>query len=241
MLNPELDAAALAAEFAKDGRVRIRRLLEPGIAERVGEYCRTQLPFNFIFNLGGRNYVWSTADVAQKSKEELQKIQRDIWSEAQRGNGFQYGGYVMRMADRNTSDEALSYLHSLFDFLNSARMLEFIMQVTGSDDLVSADAPYTRYIPGQYLTRHRDIVDAQGRKFAYVLGFSRNWHPDWGGLLQFYEEDGTPRDAWVPEFNCLNLFATRHIHAVTYVTPFAGEPRLSLTGWFRSVPLDADT
>jgi len=146
----------------------------------------------------------------------------------------------MRMADRHTDDEALRYLHELFDFLNSRQMLDFIMQVTGSVDLVSADAQYTRYIPGQYLTRHRDVVETQGRKFAYVLGFSRDWHPDWGGLLQFYQEDGTPRDAWTPEFNCLNLFATRHIHAVTYVTPFAGEARLSLTGWFRSVPLEAD-
>jgi Rps23 Pro-64 3,4-dihydroxylase Tpa1-like proline 4-hydroxylase len=69
-----------------------------------------------------------------------------------------------------------------------------------------------------------------------VLGLSKAWHPDWGGLLQFYEEDGTPGDAWIPHFNCLNLFDIRHIHSVTYVTPFAGEPRLSLTGWFRSTP-----
>ena len=240
MLNPDLDPNALAAQFRLDDRVRIRGLLDPAVADRAAEICRNRLPFNFLFNLNGRNQVWTNADVSRKSAEELQRIQRDIWSEAQRGIGFQYGGYAMRMADRNSGDEALDYLHGLFDFLNSAEMLDFIMQVTGSNELVSADAQYTRYIPGQYLTRHRDVVEAQGRKFAFVLGFSRNWHPDWGGLLQFFEEDGTPRDAWAPEFNCLNVFATRHIHSVTYVTPFAGEPRLSLTGWFRSVPLEAD-
>lgn len=240
MLNPDLDIDALAAEYRSDQRVRIRNVLDPEVAERVRTFCQAGVPYNFVFNLQGQNYVWSNQDVAGKSEAELQQLQKDIWAEARRGVGFQYGGYVMRLADRDTSDEALQYLHSVFDVMNGAQMLGLIMKVTGRDDLVAADAQYTRYIPGQYLTRHRDVVEVQGRKFAYVLGLSKNWHPDWGGLLQFYEEDGTPRDAWAPEFNCLNLFATRHIHAVTYVTPFAGEPRLSLTGWFRSIPLEAD-
>jgi Rps23 Pro-64 3,4-dihydroxylase Tpa1-like proline 4-hydroxylase len=65
---------------------------------------------------------------------------------------------------------------------------------------------------GQYLTRHRDDIEGTTRRLAYVFGFTRRWHPDWGGLLQFYEDDGTPRDAWVPAFNRLSLFAIRHVH-----------------------------
>ena len=111
-------------------------------------------------------------------------------------------------------------------------MLDFVKQVSGRNDVVSADAQYTRYSAGQYLTRHRDVVDRPPRRLAYVLGFTRNWHPDWGGLLQFYEDNGTPRDAWAPAFNRLVLFDVRHVHAVTYVAPFAGAARLSLTGWY---------
>jgi len=29
----------------------------------------------------------------------------------------------------------------------------------------------------------------------------------------------------------------RHVHSVTFVTPFSTQPRLSLTGWFREIPL----
>jgi len=34
----------------------------------------------------------------------------------------------------------------------------------------------------------------------------------------------------------LSLFDVRHVHSVTYVAPFAGAPRLSITGWFRAGP-----
>jgi Rps23 Pro-64 3,4-dihydroxylase Tpa1-like proline 4-hydroxylase len=53
-------------------------------------------------------------------------------------------------------------------------------------------------------------------------------------LLQFFEDDGTPRDAWAPQFNSMSLFDVRHVHSVTFIAPFALEPRLSLTGWFRA-------
>ena len=33
MLNPNLDRAALAAEFSRDGRVRIKDVLDPDVAE----------------------------------------------------------------------------------------------------------------------------------------------------------------------------------------------------------------
>ncbi len=91
---------------------------------------------------------------------------------------------------------------------------------------------YTRYTAGQYLTRHSDNITEEGRRVAFVFSFSRAWHPDWGGMLQFYEGDGTPRDAWMPEFNTLALFDVRHIHSVSYVAPFAAATRYSLTGWF---------
>ena len=113
-------------------------------------------------------------------------------------------------------------------------MLSFISTVSGRNDLKSADAHFTRFTPGQFLTRHRDENTNEQRRLAYVLSLSKNWHPDWGGLLQFFEDDGTPRNAWVPQFNTLSLFDIRHVHSVTFIAPFALEPRLSVTGWFRA-------
>jgi Rps23 Pro-64 3,4-dihydroxylase Tpa1-like proline 4-hydroxylase len=144
---------------------------------------------------------------------------------------------MMRRKHGDTDDEDIRYLHSVFEFLNSEEMLGFISEVTGQKDLKSASAQYTRYTPGHFLTRHRDDVTEEKRRIAYVLAFSKEWHPDWGGLLQFYEDDGTARDAWVPEFNSIALFDVRHVHSVSYVTPFTKQPRISLTGWFRAKEL----
>ena len=90
---------------------------------------------------------------------------------------------------------------------------------------------------GYKMNRARADTGDERRRLAYVISFTRNWHPDWGGLLQFFEDDGTPRDAWAPMFNSMALFDVRHVHSVTFVAPFHGQPRLSLTGWFRAKPL----
>mgnify|MGYP006212134943 CR=1 FL=1 len=51
--------------------------------------------------------------------------------------------------------------------------------MTGRGDLKRADAQYTRYSAGQYLTRHSDDIYGQSRRIAYVFGFTRAWHPDY--------------------------------------------------------------
>ena len=236
MLNTLLNTDLLAQQFRVDERVHIQNILDPGIAQQIREYCLSEVQYELVHFRNGKVHSWTGADVNGKTPADMQKVQQDIWREARKGIGFQYSGYMMRKADRASSNEKLRFLHKVFEFLNGDEMLNFVSQVTGRTDLRSADAQYTRYTAGQFLTRHRDTVAGKDRRIAYVMGFSKNWHPDWGGLLQFYEQDGTPRDVWTLEFNCLNLFGIQHIHAVTYVTPFAGEPRLSLTGWFRSTP-----
>ena len=72
---------------------------------------------------------------------------------------------------------------------------------------------------------------------ANVITLRSGWHPDWGGWIKLYEDDGTPRDAWSPGLNVLSLFDVRHVHSVTYVAPYAKAPRLSVTGWFLATPL----
>jgi len=232
MLNPNLDIDALASEYARDDRLRIENLLDPAFAERLHTACRDDVPYEFICHVDGNNVVIPEEELRQMSRDEQNELQKQMVNEASRGVGFFYSGYQMVRAQTDTDDPKLAFLHSMFDFVNSEEMLSVIAAVTGQAGLVGADAHYTRYTPGQYLTRHKDVVEREGRRIAYVMGFSKNWHPDWGGLLHFFEDDGTPRDVWIPTFNSLVLFNVRHVHSVSYVTPFAKEQRLSLTGWF---------
>lgn len=236
MLNQSLDRKALAGQFAMDGRIRIADVLKPEVAARIHEYCLSDAPFSFVYVMDSARRVSSAKEMAAMNNDEHRAMQRKLYEAASRGEGFLYRGYMMRRADKDTDNQKLKFLHEFFEYINGPDMLAFVSEVSGRDDLKSADAQYTLYTPGHYLTRHRDVVASHDRRVAYVFGFSQNWHPDWGGLLQFYRDDGTPRDAWTPTFNSLVLFDIRHVHAVTYVTPFALGPRLSLTGWFRSQP-----
>lgn len=231
MLNPDLDRRLLADQYRRDQRILIDNVLRREVAERVRAICAEQVRFDFVYFLDGAVRVTPEQDMASLDAAGKAQLSQELMRNAAKGVGYLYCGYVMDPS-RAGSPGDLRYLYEVYEFLNSRDMLDFIGGITGRSDLVRADAQYTRYTAGQYLTRHRDDIEGTTRRLAYVFGFTRRWHPDWGGLLQFYEDNGTPRDAWMPAFNRLSLFDTRHVHSVSYVTPFAGEARLSLTGWF---------
>lgn len=233
MLNPDLDKASLAARYGEDGRVRIEGLFETSVAERLRAACSSRLRYDFLFHMQGNNYVLSHAEMQQMTDEQARQMKEAVAQAASGGVGFYYCGYKLGRENRDTDDDELRFLHEVFDFLNGNEMLQLVRDITGVTELASADAQYTRYTPGHFLTRHRDDSTREDRRVAYVYSMSRGWHPDWGGLLQFFSDDGAPRDAWTPTFNALALFDVRHVHSVTFVTPFAREPRYSLTGWFR--------
>ena len=231
MLNPALDRDALAEQYRRDRRIAIDNVLQEDVAERVRAICSGNVPFDFAYALDGTNRIASLQEMAELTATTKAELSKALLEDATKGIGFLYCRYEVKR-DTPVTDPDLQFLHEVVEYLNSAEMLDFVKHVSGRKDVVRADAQYTRYSAGQYLTRHRDVVDGPPRRLAYVLGFTRYWHPDWGGLLQFYEDNGTPRDAWAPAFNRLVLFDVRHVHAVTYVAPFAGAARLSLTGWF---------
>lgn len=233
MLNPDLDATALATQYEQDQRLRIGNLLLPSAARNLLDSV-SAVPFEYTFHVNGQNHRASKPEMLALSAEQRQKLQSDMHAAAAEGIGFFYASYRLTASRRAAAEDALLRVHELLDFLNSDEMLAFVSRVSGRDDLRSADGQVTAYTPGHYLTRHRDRIDGEERRLAYVLGLTEEWHPDWGGLLQFYDDDGTPRDAWAPRYNSLALFDVRHVHAVTYVTPYARKPRLSLTGWFHS-------
>ncbi len=233
MLSPQLNVEQLAQEYRRDGRIRITDVLRPEVAAELRELYLKHIPFDYVMAVGGHNRTVSEADMRAMSQTDQRELHGQLMREASQGLGFLYNGYLL--ADgRAAAVPELAPLQAMFDYINGEEMLDFIRRLTGETAVIGADGQATRYTAGHYLTRHRDDPANEQRRMAYVFGFSRDWHPDWGGLLQFFEEDGTPRDAWAPSFNSLSLFDVRHIHSVTYVTPFAREPRLSLTGWFRT-------
>jgi len=90
MLNPDLDTKALAAEFEKDGRIRIENILTPGVAERVRSYCLTDVPFETIYHLDGENHVSPVEEMARMEPSQQHEFQTKIIEAAGQGVGFVY-------------------------------------------------------------------------------------------------------------------------------------------------------
>ena len=189
MLNPALDRKALAEQYRRDQRIAIDSVLQEDIAERVRAICSSKVPFDFAYALEGTNRIASLQEMGALDANTKAELSKALLQDATKGNGFLYCRYAVD--HQSSMDPDLQFLREVVEYLNSAAMLDFLKHISGRNDIVRADAQYTRYSAGQYLTRHRDVVDGPPRRLAYVLGFTRDWHPDWGGLLQFYEDNGT--------------------------------------------------
>jgi SM-20-related protein len=229
-LNPDLDVAALARAYAPVQRLRIADVLTPACAEAIAHCLERDTPFDIAtlddqgrpLVLGGGPLDWTDPRIAAAP------------ARAGEGFSFLYRSFPMLTAYQQRRLPG-HLLHRVFEFLNSAAVLDLMRQVTGHADIARADAQATLYEPGCFLTTHNDFAPGHHRRAAYVLGFTRRWRFDWGGLLLFRDEEGRVIDGAAPGFNTLDLFSVPQLHAVTSVAPVARAGRYAITGWARAM------
>jgi len=232
-LNPALDAKTLAAEFRKARRLQISELLEEASAQALYTSMTEETPWFTAYRDGDQDHMIPEDQLRSMAPKEIQDLQTRVWRQARDGFEFMYGCYPLMDEDLRQKNPKL-VLYQWVDLINSEGFLDFIRDLTGMTSLVRADAQATWYRKGQFLTLHNDYDPSdEGKRVAFVLSLSREWLPDWGGILQFYDDDFNIEAGFLPRFNALSLFETPQNHSVTYVTPFCGNRRLSITGWFR--------
>jgi hypothetical protein len=232
-LNARLKPELFAAVFAKFGRIHIPAILEKASAQALyAAMTSGDVPWQMHYNDGPASYDIPAVQVDALTELEQLALRKPIWSRAQ--SAFQYCFDNFSLADHHARGEYLGLgLMQAYDLMRSPAMLEFARRVTGVREISSVDAQATRYRRGDFLTSHDDRDEDKGRVAAYVLNMTPQWRSDWGGLLQFLDEDGHVAEAYAPAFNALNILRVPQSHSVSIVAPFAGQPRLSITGWFR--------
>ena len=92
----------------------------------------------------------------------------------------------------------------------------------------------SKYSSGQFLGPHHDLNKG---KVGFVLNLTKDWKPEYGGLLHFLTDDYKHVTKVVlPEFNKLTLFEVPDKvgipHYVSHVGPGVKLNRISYTGWF---------
>jgi Rps23 Pro-64 3,4-dihydroxylase Tpa1-like proline 4-hydroxylase len=235
-LNPNLDRESLAATFASEGRVQVRDLLTEDTAREVFEILARQTPWGIAWQAGEKEgpQAIEASELRTAAQQKQSEITTATYRSAAAGEyAFQFARYPILNAYLGKWHEG-SPQDLLLEYINAPPFMDFVREVTGMADLVKADAQATLFTPGQFLGKHSDSHMAEGWKVAYVMNFCLpDWNPNWGGYLNFYDEDGDIVAGYRPRFNALNMFAVPRAHAVSFVPPFAPVGRLAITGWFR--------
>ena len=233
-LNPQLDRGALAERFKRDGRVQVRDVLTEAAAAAVHEILAQATPWGLAWQAGSDEPHGVRAAALRTDPAQQQMISAATTAAARRGDyAFQFAHYPM--VDAYLGEWAPGGPHDLLlEHINSEDFLGFIRAVTGIPTISKGDAQATLYAPGHFLGLHVDSHVGEGWRVAYVFNFCRaEWKPDWGGYLNFYDEEGDVVAGYRPRFNALNMFTVPRAHAVSYVPPFAPVGRFAVTGWFR--------
>jgi len=239
-LNPALDAREWAEVYARTRLVRIPDVFEPELADQIEALLARSVNWRMVFPEadpsapGGERVTQLTQqDIAALGRQGIGAKIAHVMERARDNYGYLYDAYPMIEAYTSGWDPGHP-VHQLTEFLNSPEFLEFGRIVTGAPVVTKADAQATRYARGHFLTRHIDEGHDKERVAAYTLGFTRNWQPDWGGLLMLLDDELDITRAFLPRFNVLSIFDGRRIHSVSAVSPFAGGARHQITGWFRN-------
>jgi hypothetical protein len=234
-LNPELDRQSLAAQFQRDGRVQVRDVLTPAAAAEIHGILARSTPWGIAWRAGddGPHSVRAAALKADPAGQQ-RRIGEATMASARKGEyAFQFAQYPILDAYLGEWDKGGPH-DLLLEHINDEPLLGFIRDVTGVASIRKGDAQATLYAPGHFLGLHVDSHAAEGWRIAYVLNFCREeWKPEWGGYLNFYDDDGDVIVAYRPRFNALNLFDVPCPHSVGLVAPFAPIGRYAITGWFR--------
>ena len=229
-VDPLLDPRRLKPIFDRFGRIHLPGFFGGDGAQRVYRNISQDVGWTRAMILDGRPREFPVAAYEALPPDERERIERAVLAEAAGGFQFVYDRYDLTTAIERGERRGWA-VEAVYDFLNSPPFLTFIKTMTGDARPTGCNAQVTRYRPGHFLTAHHDDIGGANRLYAYVLNFTPRWRADWGGVLQFLDRDEHVSEGYIPAFNALNVFRVPQAHSVSYVTPFAGVDRLSITGW----------
>jgi Rps23 Pro-64 3,4-dihydroxylase Tpa1-like proline 4-hydroxylase len=234
VISTTLDPAPWRARLRAEGRMQVEDYLQPEAAQRLRDCLLHEVPWTLALRDAQGPRTLDHAACAAMGEAAMARLLADVAGSAGASGEdafrFAYDSYMMVTAYQEQRDPGL-LLHRVLELFNSPEYIGFLRHLTGDARVRRVNAQATRYRPGHFLRYHTDADSSEGRLYAYVLNLSRDWQADWGGLLQFIDDDGRLVDTFLPRWNTLSLFAVPAGHAVSLVAPWARGDRLAITGW----------
>ncbi|WP_056197816.1 2OG-Fe(II) oxygenase family protein [Pelomonas sp. Root1237] len=226
-INPALDLNQLTAQFGRDRRLLIRDFFKPDVADALARAVEA-IDWSLCYRDAEGDRRLTGEQLRGLGENQRNHLSNGIMEVARRQ--FQFSFFTESLADSLNRGET-GLLARFIRWMADENFLNVMRDITGVREVNRVYAQATMYAPGSFLLAHDDHVDIEDRRLAYVINLTRQWRPDWGGLLNFSERDGTVSDSFFPHFNSLSLFAVPQTHFVSYVPPFAQGQRNAITGW----------
>ncbi len=229
-LNPDLDLAAFANAYAKDGRVRIAGLLDEDSAEALYYGLKQRQDWWHLTNTAEGVIKTPVSERQLIKRKARARLDKQAFERAR--HEFQYRYESLHVpSDASPEERDADVLGRFAALMASDAMRAVLRTITTVSSPVFSDGHATAYGPGDFLTVHDDNVPGKNRVAAYVYGLTPLWRPEWGGVLFFHGEGDASVSGLVPRFNTLDLFAVPQRHSVSVVTPSAPDRRYAITGW----------
>lgn len=240
-INPELEIAPLVEQFQQEKKIRIDNFFTIESAEAISQCLKDYTSWHLAYSDEvGQPVRLDNNQLAELSEEQHQNIIKQLHQRATSNFQYIYKFHPLIDAIKAGTITENSLLYQIAIFLNSANFINFSRRLTKSNSIVKMDPQATLYESGHFLNLHDDMGDQREteetsiRRYAVVLGFTKNWSVNWGGQTNFFASARNPHgEAWFPSFNSISIFQVPSLHSVSMIAPFAAKGRYSITGWLR--------
>lgn len=235
MLNTDLNKRKLKYDFLKDGFVIVDNFLQQEHADRVFNHFDHEMP----------QWWWSVSTRPAPNgenrmdnvyyKDENAEIIADKERVAREAFAKSQFSYIFRRTLDDHVDTCNCVECQLRKYLTTTEIHNFITSITDISVSQSNELFAAWYKEGDFLSMHSDGDNGQ---IGFVYNISKNWRPEWGGMLHFLREGDSNHVERVisPRYNALILFDLSTTagadHFVSHVTTSQAK-RLSFTGWFK--------
>ena len=227
LINKNLDTDTIRNDFANKRKVAINDIFDGNFALLFYKTIR-KIPltsWNIVCGVNNTKYE-------NKITGENKKSNIDNAAKARQTFGEDKFAYVFY---RTMCDKKVHFLpeKTMRDLLMSPYFINLIYKMTGIQVTHLNQMFLSRYKSGHFLAPHSDINNG---KIAFVINFSANWKPQYGGVLHFLSEDRRDIiDSYVPKFNSMMIFEVPEKgipHFVSHIAPNVRHTRYALTGWY---------
>jgi SM-20-related protein len=234
ILNPNLDLKKYADDFKKNKVVVIKDIFKESEIEKLYKWFSEDMPSNWwdVSSFPSKHH--DTVNFVRNEPENEMEIKENYIHALESFSEGKFAYNFFRTKD-NHYEDCTCHECEFRQWLVSDENLNLLNEVTGEKYTATDEVFAACYTIGDFLSPH---VDSPNGTLGFVLHMTKDWLPEYGGLLHFMDDERkTVERIEVPEFNSLTLFYLPKNkgkwHFVSPVAPGTPEIRLTFTGWFK--------